>query len=71
MRRAQVRKTRRSIKHHHDHEAHAPGEHHVDARILEPIDQLAGPTPLPTPNASATSAIFHDSDSEIRSEENM
>src|SRR6516162_9453881 len=36
---------------HDQHEAHAPGEHHVDARILEPVDQLlsdavAGPERL-------------------------
>src|SRR5215471_6952564 len=24
----------------HNHEAHAPCEHHVDARILEPVDEL-------------------------------
>src|SRR5690242_4315941 len=27
-------------QHHYRHEAHTPGEHHVDARILEPIHQL-------------------------------
>src|SRR5579884_589769 len=25
---------------HHDHEARSPGKHHVDPRILEPVDQL-------------------------------
>src|SRR6185437_961931 len=27
-------------RHHHDHEADAPGQHHVDARVLEPGDEL-------------------------------
>src|SRR5215469_14617646 len=27
-------------QHHHNHETHAPCEHHVDSRILEPVDEL-------------------------------
>src|SRR5690348_10818672 len=27
-------------QHHDHHEAHAPGKHHVDARVLEPIHEL-------------------------------
>ena len=55
---------------HHDHEAHAPSEHHVDARLLEPVGQLLA-------NASARAerlgdnAIFHDKESDIRNEEKI